>query len=247
MKMKQIVKLALLFAFLIFVAFFPIYLSSMQNRTLINHPVFAKMENEEIGNQEVNDEVHAFERLWIIIMANSKDNGIITERNDLQSENNHSKEVISRMEKEIISLQNQGMFPNFSFSSEYKLWKFNKITFMDYNTPSVLVSVWDITIGYDDFYVKCWLDSETNKIYQIEILSEEKHLELENFKFNPISFLDYLNIPRAQIIEHTERSKERGEYHFDIDRNKFSISYQLDPNVIYYNLNFSGKDAILMQ
>lgn len=239
MKTKQFAKIALLFILLLIAAFSPIYFSGIQIQQLINKPVFAETDAEITISYESNTPVDHFERLWTIIMANSSEDGSITEQTDISMDEESVNSIITSLEAELRLLGEKNIVPPLSFSSPRDMKTLKKLTFMSRNNLSEAVTVWDIGVQYDGYSIQCWLDSETATIYQLEILFSKSGDHINVDSILPAEFIHYLNIPDDSIIDFLEASSTKGYYTFKTKDQVFYLDYRLSVDKFYYHLFFS--------
>jgi len=217
----------------------PVLLTEIQNQRLYGKATVEKVTEATIIGEKRKAQISVLDRLEIIVKAETQSTGIVTEQMKLDLNSIDLIKIVDTLQEQVKLMQEANALPQFDMTEDFSLQYFERRTLMDSKEPTTFVSLWDIELIYDEFYIRAYMDTETNVIYQISITSgdDEFQMDISNVKFE--NFLNYLNVEPTQVAWLIGKDKWESDY-FHEKEHSVLINYFccLEKEYIDYSLFF---------
>lgn len=193
-KLKQGIKVIIMFVLLFAIVGTPLLFMEYQNRRIINEIVLSPMQPVQIdGKNELIQDYNIWERIGIITQTIKVRSSILTDFKNEEIANLAVTEIIKTMEKQLTTLCEYNALPELTFSNliEASVFKETYAYQPEEISSKLSISIWAIQAEYEDYYIYAYMDTEMSALYDITILSQN-----DDFVYQPdISkngFLEYL-------------------------------------------------------
>jgi len=217
----------------------PVFLTEIQNRRLVGKATVEKVTETTIIGEKRKEQISVLDRLKIIVKAETQSTGIVTEQMKLDLNSIDLIKIVDTLQEQVKLMQEANALPQFDMTEDFSLQYFERRTLMDSKEPTTFVSLWDIELIYDEFYIRAYMDTETNVIYQISITGGDDEFQMDISKVKFENFLNYLNVEPTQVAWLIGKYKWESDY-FDEKEHSVLINYFccLEKEYIDYSLFF---------
>lgn len=235
----------LLLGLLCIMALMPMLLTEIENKRLLGKATVEKVREASIIGKEKNQNIDNMTKLETIVAAQTNKTGSVTDQVRVELEQNEIEQLVASLKDQLLILQQKQAIPNFAISADYDIQFFSRRTMMDSKNPNVYVSIWDLDFLFGEYYVKAYMDTETNQIYQIRIMTrDDAQMDLTNIKFT--NFLSYLGIKSSQVswdvgenikefryyeIDQSEETEKKVNYFCYLDSGYLDYAIQIFKNL----------------
>lgn len=177
----------------------PVFLTEIQNQRLIGKATVEKVRERTIIGQKKIEKISVIERLKTIIRAETESTGIVTEQMKMELNSLDFTQIVNALNDQIQIMQEVKALPLFEIEKDYSLQYFSRRTLMDSKDPTTFVSLWDISLMYENYTISAYIDTETDVVYQIRISArvDEFQMDISQLKFT--NFLTYLGVDPSQV------------------------------------------------
>lgn len=197
-KWKSRLTVILLFGFLCVIALIPMVLTEIENQRFLGKARVEHVPENSMIGREKNINVDTMTKLKTIIAAQTNITGSVTDQMKVELEQEEIDQLVASLKEQLVILQRKKAIPLFEISSDYEIQYFSRRTLMDSKNPNIYVSIWDLDFLFGNYYIKAYMDTETNQIFQIRVMTRgDVSMDLSDIKFT--NYLDYLGISKSQV------------------------------------------------
>ena len=180
-RFRKFIKLAGMFLLLFALVSLPLLYTEYHNSHLLNHialsPVQTVSLEKEADQQDQYDMWARLENIDQAVVIRA-----VEFHNREQETEEEKQNLLRRMEEQLASLHRYGCLPELDFAGAGPSFICREIylesdAYEDHtaiNRADLSVSVWNILVDYEDFYVQVYMDAETSALYDVMLLSKEK-------------------------------------------------------------------------
>ena len=173
-------------------------LTEIENQTFLGKARVEHVPESSMIGREKNINVDTMTKIKTIIAAQTNITGSVTDQMKVELEQEEIDQLVASLREQLVLMQRKKAIPLFEISSDYEIQYFSRRTLMDSKNPNIYVSIWDLDFLFGDYYIKAYMDTETNQIYQINVITKgDMVMDLSNINF--ANFLDYLGIRKNQV------------------------------------------------
>lgn len=173
-------------------------LTEIENQTFLGKARVEHVPESSMIGREKNINVDTMTKIKTIIAAQTNITGSVTDQMKVELEQEEIDQLVASLREQLVLMQRKKAIPLFEISSDYEIQFFSRRTLMDSKNPIIYVSIWDLDFLFGNYYIKAYMDTETNLIYQIRVMTKDDvSMDLSNIKFT--NFLDYLGVSKNQV------------------------------------------------
>ena len=173
-------------------------LTEIENQTFLGKARVEHVPESSMIGREKNINVDTMTKIKTIIAAQTNITGSVTDQMKVELEQEEIDQLVASLREQLVLMQRKKAIPLFEISSDYEIQYFSRRTLMDSKNPNIYVSIWDLDFLFGDYFIKAYMDTETNQIYQINVITKgDRVMDLSNINF--ANFLDYLGIRKNQV------------------------------------------------
>lgn len=218
-------------------------LTEIENQTFLGKARVEHVPESSMIGREKNINVDTMTKIKTIIAAQTNITGSVTDQMKVELEQEEIDQLVASLREQLVLMQRKKAIPLFEISSDYEIQFFSRRTLMDSKNPNIYVSIWDLDFLFGDYFIKAYMDTETNQIYQINVITKgDRVMDLSNINF--ANFLDYLGIRKNQVawdvgenlleyryyqVDVTDGSADKVKYFCYIDSGYLEYTIQVFP------------------
>lgn len=238
-KWKSRVIVILLFGLLCAIAVMPMVITEIENQRLLGRARIEQLTENSLIGRGKNINVSTLTKLETIVAAQTNETGSVTEQVKVELEQAEIDQLVKSLKEQLVVLQQKKAIPLFEISSDYDIQYLSRRTLMDSKDPNTYVSIWDLDFLFGYYYIKVFMDTETNQIYEIRVITrEEIQMDLSNINFT--NFMEYLGVKKSQVAWNVGENLTEFKY-YEVDETKGSdkkVNYfcYLAPGYIEYTI-----------
>lgn len=215
-RLKQGIKVIIMFALLFAVVGAPLFYMEYQNRHMINEIILSPMQPIQTdGENGTAQDYNIWERIGIINQSVKVKSSVLTDFKNENIANQAVTEIVKTMEKQLTTLCEYNALPDLTFSEVIDVSVFKET--YTYQTEVIRsdfsISVWAIDAEYENYHVYAYMDTEMLALYDITIQSKNNNFIYET-DISANGFLEYLLTfsPITDVQERDELFSANGSY-----------------------------------
>lgn len=207
---QQNVLILLLFCILLAIAVAPIAMLNYSNKKYTNAVNVNKLNTKmTINEATVSRKNDVLKNLNNALKASGEKSNIVIGWVDPSFSDEKISELVHITEEQIKILQTMNALPQITFSEAFKA-SVSKTSYLDKNDADFAVNIWHLQVEYPEFYIAAYIDTETNVIYDIFIISKK-----DTFLNNQLSesgFKGYLQNVSGNTVDNFDKIEAYADY-----------------------------------
>lgn len=210
-KLKQCIKVILMFVLLTAIVGAPLLYKEYQNSRMINEFIISPLQTDVTN--DTKQKYSFWERIGTVDKSVKIRTSILDDFNYGSLAVKAEAEIIKSMEKQLITVSEYNALPDLTFSEPQYVSVFKETYTKMSPSAELEISVWAIYAEYEDYYIFAYMDTETSALYDITILSQTDNFIYQS-DISENGFLEYLLTfsPIPNVQERDELFSATGSY-----------------------------------